>query len=206
LPALLVAQRKKLKLWQNKKIIVKQTCFLFFCGKTAVLKLIADDPRTIESLSENNEPSIHKYAKWRRRLLMSENYVELQDIPVMRVKADMKGKGPAAAFDILESKLPTLKGRKFYGCFHETPEGEEYYACVARVEGDNPDSMQLDIGIIPGGKYARRKISDWESKVREGQLPRLFQEMIETYDVDLNRPSIEFYRSQTELQLLLPVH
>ena len=137
---------------------------------------------------------------------MSENYVELQDILVMRVKADMKGKGPAEAFDILESKLPTLKGRKFYGCFHETPEGEEYYACVARVEGDNPDSMQLDTGIIPGGKYVRRKISDWESKVREGQLPRLFQEMIETYDVDPNRPSIEFYRSQTELQLLLPVH
>jgi len=137
---------------------------------------------------------------------MSENYVELQDILVMRVKADMKGKGPAEAFDILESKLPTLKGRKFYGCFHETPEGEEYYACVGRLEGDNPDRMQLDTGIIPGGKYARRKISDWESKVREGQLPRLFQEMIETYNVDPNRPSIEFYRSQTELQLLLPVH
>lgn len=57
---------------------------------------------------------------------MNDTYVELNEIPIMRVKADMKGKGPSAAMDLLESKLPTLKGRKFYGVFHETPDGEEY--------------------------------------------------------------------------------
>ena len=56
---------------------------------------------------------------------MESKYVELQEIPVLRVKADMKGKGPSAAFDLLESKLPSLKGRKFYGTFKFTPEGEE---------------------------------------------------------------------------------
>jgi hypothetical protein len=136
---------------------------------------------------------------------MPDTYVELNEIPVMRVRADMKGKGPPAAFDLLESKLPTLKGRKFYGTFRETPDGEEYFACVAQIETDDPRAMQLETGVIPGGLYARRKIQDWEKIVRAGQLPRLFQEMIQANVFDHTRPSVEFYRSQTELQLLVPV-
>ena len=64
---------------------------------------------------------------------METSHVELQEIPVLRVRADMKGKGPSAAFNLLESKLPTLKGRKFYGTFQPTPDREECYACVARI-------------------------------------------------------------------------
>jgi hypothetical protein len=59
----------------------------------------------------------------------------------LRVKADMKRKGPSAAFNLLESKLPTIKGRKFYGTFRPTPGGEEYYACVVRVDSDDPEKM-----------------------------------------------------------------
>jgi hypothetical protein len=136
---------------------------------------------------------------------MNDTYVELNQIPIMRVKADMKGKGPSAAMDSLESKLPTLKGRKFYGVFHETPDGEEYYACVARSDADDPGKMQLETGVIPGGMYARRKILDWEKKIRDGQLPQLYQELVKAHDIDPTRPSIEFYRSQTELQLFVPV-
>jgi hypothetical protein len=88
---------------------------------------------------------------------MSDSYVELQDIPVMRVRADMKGKGPSAAMNLLESKLPTLKGRKFYGIFRETPDGEEYYACVAEVETDNPSKMQLETGVISWRKVRQAK-------------------------------------------------
>jgi hypothetical protein len=55
--------------------------------------------------------------------------VELDDIPVLRVRTDMKGKGPSEAFDLLESKLPTFKGRKFYGTFCERADkGEEEYS------------------------------------------------------------------------------
>jgi hypothetical protein len=135
--------------------------------------------------------------------LMSESYVELQEFPVLRVRADMKGDGPSAAFKLLESKLPTLRGRRFYGTFQFTPYGEEYYACVAQIDSDDPDKMQLETGVIPGGLYARRKLPDWEKKI--SQLQRLFQEMAQSNDVDQSRPSLEYYRSQVELQLLLPV-
>lgn len=137
---------------------------------------------------------------------MNDTYFELQEFPVLRVKADMKGKGPSFAMEILESKLPTLKGRKFYGVFRVMPDGEEdYYACVARIESDDPDKMQLETGVIPGGKYARRKIINWERIIRDGQLPRVSQEFAHAHDVDPSRFSIEFYRSQDELQLFVPV-
>lgn len=140
---------------------------------------------------------------------MIDSFVELSEIPVMRVRADMKGKGsagPADAMWRLESKLTTLKGRKFYGTFRDTPEGEEYFACVAMIDSDDPIKMQLEAGVIPGGKYARRKVLGWEKVIREGRLSGLFREMIDANDPDFTRPSIEYYRSQIELLLYLPVH
>ena len=138
---------------------------------------------------------------------MSDAYVELKDIPVMRVRADMKGGGPAAAMNLLESKLPTLKGRKFYGIFRMRPDGEEYYACVARVETDDPLTMQLEAGVIPGGRFARRKILNWEAIIHDGLLPRLSQEFASAHahEADPNRFTLEFYRSQAELLLFAPV-
>ena len=134
---------------------------------------------------------------------MTDAHVELREIPVLRVKADMKGQGPPAAFDLLESKLPTLKGRRFYGTFRITPAGPEYYACVVRIDSDDAGKMNLETGTIPGGWYARRALSDWQGKIP--QLPYIFQEMAQGQDVDPSRPSLEFYRSQAELQLFLPL-
>ena len=134
---------------------------------------------------------------------MAESYIELPEIPVLRAKADMKGKGPAAAFSFLESKLPSLKGRKFYGTFRVTPDGEEYYACVARTESEDPGVMGLEGGTIAGGWYARRKLMDWEKKL--SLLPALFMELARAVEVDPSRVSIEYYRSRSELHLLVPV-
>jgi len=134
---------------------------------------------------------------------METKFVERQEIPVLRVKADMKGKGPSAAFNLLESKLPTIKGRKFYGTFQFKPDGEEYYACVERIDSDDPERMQLETGVIPAGWYARSMLMDWEKNL--SKLPGLFEEMARTHDVDPGRPSLEFYRSHAELLLFLPV-
>ncbi len=136
---------------------------------------------------------------------MSEIFVELSAIPVLRVRADWNAGGPAAAMATLESKLTTLKGRKFYGTFRPTPSGEEYFACVARVDGDNPIELGLETGEIPGGWYARRKIRDWEKDIT--QLAVQFEEMVRILggNVDPGRPDIEFYRSQAEMLVFVPV-
>jgi hypothetical protein len=136
---------------------------------------------------------------------MTETFVQLAPIPVLRVRADWSGGGPAAAMAIVESKLSTLKGRKFYGTFRPTPEGEEYFACVARVDSDDPTLLGLEAGEIPGGWYARRKIRDWERDI--SQLAVQFKEMVRILgdNVDPSRPDIEFYRSQAEMLVFVPV-
>ena len=63
--------------------------------------------------------------------------------------------------------------------------------------------MQLETGVISGGWYARSKLTDWEKNL--SKLLSLFEEMARTHDVDPKRPSLEFYRSQAEMHLFLPV-
>jgi hypothetical protein len=134
-----------------------------------------------------------------------DSYVERQEVEVLRVLANMKCKGPPEAMARLESRLLSLKGRKFYGTFRLLPEGEEYFACVEKRPDDDPKAMGLDVGTIPGGLYVRRKIFDWESVIAQGKLGSIFEEMVRSYPVDRSRPDIEYYRSMSELHLLVPV-
>ena len=137
--------------------------------------------------------------------MAGDSYVERSEVQVLRVRADMKGKGPAEAFRRLESKLASLRGRHFYGAFRILPDGEEYFACVERIDGEYAARMGLESATIPGGLYVRRKVLDWESVIAAGKLPAIAREMVETYQVDRSRPELEFYRSRSELHLLLPV-
>jgi len=71
----------------------------------------------------------------------------------MRVGADIKGNGPSLAFALLESKLPSLKGRKFHASYRMFTNGdEEYYGCVARIDGDDLEGMHPESGLIPRGR------------------------------------------------------
>jgi hypothetical protein len=134
-----------------------------------------------------------------------DSYVERPEVEVLRVRADMNGSGPAGAMRILESKLPGLRGRKFYGAFRLLEDGEEYFACVEKIAGDDPIKMGLDVGPLPGGLFVRRKLTDWEKIIAAGKLGEHFEELIRTHQFDRSRPEIEYYRSMSELHLLLPV-
>jgi hypothetical protein len=134
-----------------------------------------------------------------------DTIVDRPQIEVLRVRADMNGKGPKAAFDALETKLPTLKGRKFFGTYRMLVDGEEYYACVERLPTEDPVTLGLEAGTIPGGRYVRRRVWDWESVVAAGKMKEISQEFARGYELDPDRPSIEFYRSGRELHILLPL-
>jgi hypothetical protein len=134
-----------------------------------------------------------------------DTYVERSETDVLRVRADMQSSGPAGAMKLLESKLPSLKGRRFYGAFRLLADGEEYFACVERIAGDDPAKMGLDVGRLPGGLYVRRKLNDWEKVIAAGELGAHFEELIRAHAFDQSRPEIEYYRSMSELHLLLPV-
>ena len=134
---------------------------------------------------------------------MADSFVERKETPVLRLLADFRGAGPSAAFRSLEAKLPTLRGRHFYGEFRWTPSGPVYHACVERIDTDDPTAMGLEVGSLAGGLYVRRRLDDWPSKI--SRLPQIVGELIAANSHDTSRPTLEYYRSRTELDVLLPV-
>ena len=128
--------------------------------------------------------------------------VVLPEIPVMYVGADKArpiAEQAPVAFSLLEAGLPSLKGRKFYGVVIDA----EYRACVAITPDDDPAGLPHRRWLIPGGKYARTKILDWESRTHE--IGPAFDAMSRALNIDPGRPRIEFYRGRKQLFLLAPV-
>jgi hypothetical protein len=129
--------------------------------------------------------------------------VTMPSIPVLYVAGE-RGKPisqqASAAFRRLEERLASLRGRKFYGVVV----GDEYRACVAVAPDDyDTAAMPLSSWTLPGGKYARHKIGDWE-KHRDRIGPAIGA-LRHRPDFDPTRPCIEYYRSQRELLLQIPV-
>ena len=136
---------------------------------------------------------------------MTKAYPEstLKDMPVLCVVASNGVKGSVEAFRQLESKLPTLKQRHFYGTLFGSPENGTYRACVELVKTDNPKLMGLETWVIPGGKYIKAKIENWEKNT--DLIGPTFGKMAGQHHNDNARPKIEYYRSQKELVLYFPI-
>jgi hypothetical protein len=94
-----------------------------------------------------------------------------------------------------------LCGRRFYGAFD--PVANDYRACVEVREGDVL-VPGLESGTLPGGRYLRARL--------RGDPPAVYDLIAPTYDEltkqakpDTSRPSIEYYRRNDEIDLLLPI-
>lgn len=127
----------------------------------------------------------------------------LSDIQVMCVIAENGIAGAKKAFDNLESKLSSLKKRRFFGVLVGKPDTGEYRACVELIKSDKPESVGLKIWTIPGGKYEQQKLWDWESKL--DQIGKITEQIIKKHGIDSSRPTIEYYRSMKEMRLLVPI-
>ncbi len=134
--------------------------------------------------------------------MTTETKVTVRDTTVMYVAGDT-GKPIAEqapkAFKELEAKLPSLKGRKFYGVVL----GDEYRACVAIDPNDDPLSLPHPTWTLPGGRYVRRSLPNWEDNVH--LIGPTFETLCRRSDFDPSRPCIEYYRSQKELLVMVPV-
>ena len=116
-------------------------------------------------------------------------------IDVWYVAADGGPAGAPAAFAELERRVGSLRGRKFFGTFHDG----EYRACVA-IRDDDDAALGLPRGTIPGGRFAKRVWKGgWDC------IGATVDEMAKEHRPDCARPTIEFYRREHEVVLFLPV-
>lgn len=125
------------------------------------------------------------------------------EIKVMYVRSEKGIIGSKEAFDMLESKLTSLRGRKFYGLVFGTPPTEKYWACVAIDRDDETKAAGFEIYVIPAGKYAQEKINNWSQNLN--QIGETFKRLSKEYEVDPSKPSVEFYRSTKDMLVRLPI-
>ena len=136
----------------------------------------------------------------RRDAEETDALIELGAIEVVFVSGD-KGlpipQQAPSAFNALEALLPTLKKKRFYGAVIDG----EYRACVAI--DDDTRGLDLPRWVLPSGRYAVRKIANWER--HRDEIGPTVGTLRDRPDIDRTRPIIEFYRSQAELRVLAPV-
>jgi hypothetical protein len=127
--------------------------------------------------------------------------VERQDVLVMFKRVADEQTAIARGMAELEDVIGSLRGRKFYGAFAESG---EYRVCVGFREGDDAGALGLEVGTLPGGRYARVRL--------QGDAPGIyaligpaFEKLALRADRDRSRPGVEFYRRHDVIDLLLPV-
>ena len=129
---------------------------------------------------------------------MKSTIIQQPSLRLITVKAKSFPEGIRAAWQEIEAKR-NIKGRKAYGVIREG----EYFAGLVS-DGELEERVTgLPVIEVPGGAYARIKVEDWQNHIAE--LGPLFAQMASEHEVDPTRPALEFYRSFTELHLLLPV-
>ena len=107
-----------------------------------------------------------------------------------------------------EQAVGSLRGRKFYGAADEGAfqgDGEgEYRICVQLRDDDDPAALGLEVGTLPGGRYARMRL-EGEPPAVYGLIGPAFERLAERPDCDPGRPLIEFYRRHDTIDLLQPI-
>ena len=129
--------------------------------------------------------------------------VDVPDLKLMVVRAEEFPGGLKPAWDRLESKLASLKGRKFYGVSRYEGAQMVYFAGVMPLSDEEVKAVGLPAMTVKGGKYARAKLMDWSKHTDE--IPRIFDELVRDFAMAPNGWMVEYYRSQSELHLLMPL-
>ena len=124
------------------------------------------------------------------------------ETPVMFKRARDEVDEIRRAWTELEATVGSLRGRKFFGAFDAAT--GEYRACAQLQEHDDPASLGLEIGTLPGGPYLRERLKGEPPEIYD-RIGPTFDKLVEQAASDETRPSIEFYRSRDVIDLLLPV-
>jgi hypothetical protein len=129
--------------------------------------------------------------------------IKMDELKLMYIQAASFPGGVEEAWRKLESHLPTVKKRKFFGTSRLVDEKIEYRACVIPLDDSEALRLGLDTFTIPSGNYATKKLLDW--KTQTPLIKTIFEELASKYTLDNSRPHIECYRSQKELVLMFPI-
>ena len=128
--------------------------------------------------------------------------IERNDVQVMFKRVADEESAIGRGIAEVEEAVGSLRGRKCYGAFGAT--AGEYWACVQLREGDEADALGLEVGTLPGGRYARVRLQG-DPPDLYGRIAPAFERLAARADHDRSRPGIEFNRRHDTIDLLLPI-
>lgn len=125
-----------------------------------------------------------------------------EDVPIMCLDVDFEVEAIGAGWPTFEARFSSLRGRTMMAVVY--PEREVYRLTTLMRAEDDPDSLRLDMGVLPGGPYLRLSLRDETRRVHRDIGPA-FEELRGFGEYDAARPCIELYQSPQAVDCLLPV-
>lgn len=138
-----------------------------------------------------------------RHMEHKSTIIDQPDIELIVCRASQFPAGIKDSWERLESKLDSLKGRKFYGLTFFEEGHLVYYAGLQPLDRTEIATLGFPTLTLKGGKFARVKLMDWNNHADE--IGPIFDRLMEKYKKDPSGPTVEFYRSQSELHLMIPI-
>jgi hypothetical protein len=107
------------------------------------------------------------------------------------------------AFDALMQQIPEGDKRSYYGISWIEHTTIIYYAAAEQKSDDEAQKFNAREFTIGKGNYLREVLTDWMPKV--GQIKEIFDEMLKDPRVDLTKPAIEWYKSDSEMWCMMKI-
>lgn len=108
-----------------------------------------------------------------------------------------------AAWPEFENEFDSLRGRKMMGLVYG---GDEVYRLSSvQLDRDQGNLLGLDETVIPGGAYLRLRLRGHAPAIYD-QIAAAFDALFEQANHDPDRPHIEYYRREGEIDCLVPIN
>lgn len=131
-----------------------------------------------------------------------EKYLLKDDIKVFYVTALSFPEGIIEAHQKLESMLPSIKERKFYGISYPDKNGViSYKAAVEESYPGEAEKYGCKTFVIPKGEYISELLSDWNKDVTI--VEKTFKKLLADPRIDPNGFCLEMYLENNEMRCMV---
>ncbi len=129
--------------------------------------------------------------------------VILDAITTLSVKANRFPEEVDSAFSKIEKQYGKNSSHTFFGAINFNNAEVEYRACLEQKNKHAHNIQGIEKYIIPGGRYVSSRLLNWTRNTH--LIKEIFNDLENKYIFDQTRPQLEYYKSNRELVLMLPI-
>lgn len=125
-----------------------------------------------------------------------------RDEPIMYADVAFDVEAIQAGWPDFESRFTSVRGRTMMAVVF--PERSVYRLAAVMRDEDDPDALDLRMGVLPGGRYLRLSLRGDALRVHRDIGPA-FERLRGLGEYDTSRPCVEVYLSAEAVDCLMPV-